>query len=419
MKTIIWVLAALLGLMAADAAAVFHLWRFAEIYSNDDGTIQFVELGTASDGEGQLSDHTLTSTHGGVTRTFVFPRNLPLRTRGQTMLVATEGFAALGVVTPDYIVPNGFLSLAGGQLNFADVDLWQYPALPGGDQALRRNGSVALNSPQNFARQTGSVSGTAGPLNVQALWWAAPGGSESGWGLNIAHQGDILFATWFTYDSDGSGMWLVAPEARRTTGNTYTGALFRTTGPGFDSSPFDPSRIAASAVGSATFSFSGAGSGTFSYTANGVSQSKAITRQVFDAAPTCAAGGASGAAVNYQDLWWRSSESGWGVNITHQGNIVFATWFTYEASGKGMWLVMPEGRMAAPGVYSGRLYRTRGPAFDAVPFNPAGVTATDVGSGTFTFSGAASGEFAYTVNGVTQSKAIARQVYSSPATVCR
>ena len=34
-------------------------------------------------------------------------------------------------------------------------------------------------------------------INVQGLWWAAPAGAESGWGINFAHQGDIIFASWF------------------------------------------------------------------------------------------------------------------------------------------------------------------------------------------------------------------------------
>jgi len=37
----------------------------------------------------------------------------------------------------------------------------------------------------------------AGPSasNYQGLWWNAPAGSESGWGINFAHQSDIIFAT--------------------------------------------------------------------------------------------------------------------------------------------------------------------------------------------------------------------------------
>ena len=32
--------------------------------------------------------------------------------------------------------------------------------------------------------------------NYTALWWRSPGASEARWGVNIEHQGDILFATW-------------------------------------------------------------------------------------------------------------------------------------------------------------------------------------------------------------------------------
>jgi hypothetical protein len=53
----------------------------------------------------------------------------------------------------------------------------------------------------------------------QGLWWNAPAGSESGWGLSIAHQGDTLFATWFTYDTAGRPWWL-ALTANRITGDT-------------------------------------------------------------------------------------------------------------------------------------------------------------------------------------------------------
>ena len=41
-----------------------------------------------------------------------------------------------------------------------------------------------------------------------------------------------------------------------------------------------------------------------------------------------------------------------------------------------------------------------------------------MGTGTFTFTDANNGTFNYTVNGVTQSKPIARYIYATPATVC-
>ena len=59
------------------------------------------------------------------------------------------------------------------------------------------------------------------------------------------------------------------------------------------------------------------------------------------------------------------------------------------------------------------------PAFNAVPWLPSGVSLTEVGSASFTFSDMNNGTFAYTVEGVSQSKAITRQLYDSPATACR
>jgi len=255
--------------------------------------------------------------------------------------------------------------------------------------------------------------------NYQGLWWRSPAGQENGWGVNITHQGQILFATWFTYDTDGTGMWLVMPTSTRS-GDSYSGELYRTTGPAFSLSPW-AGNVTATAMGTATFTFTDSNNGTFAYVVNGISQSKPITKQAYAIVPSCVAGAPHTAAPNYQALWWASppgSENGWGVNIAHQGDILFATWFTYAASGRGQWLVMPNGVRTAAGTYAGALYRTTGPAFNVTPW-AGNVTATEVGTGTFTFSGPDAGTFAYTVEGVSQSKAITRQVYGTPVTVCR
>jgi len=413
------------SLAATGANATFHLWRMTEVYSNADGSVQYLELATSNSGEGLLSGHVLTSARGNEVNYLSFPNDLQGDTGGKTFLIGTAGFAALGLVTPDYVVPNGFFFVNGGSLNFADVDGWVHPALPGnGAKSLSRDGTVVTSSPQNFAGETGTILPLAtAELNFQALWWHAPAGSESGWGLSIAHQADTLFVLWFTYDTDGSDRWFVMSNGRKTAANTYAGSLYRTSGPAFNATPFDPARVTVTEVGSATFTFADANSGTFAYTVGGVSQSKAITRQVYSGpVPTCATNGTAGASPNYQDLWWHSpagSESGWGVNLAHQGNILFATWFTYGADGKDRWLSMSDGERTGPGTYSGALYRTTGPAFNAVTWNQSLVTVAEVGRATFSFSDANNGTFSYTVDGVSQSKAIMRQVYALPSTVCR
>src|SRR5262249_21247846 len=148
------------------------------------------------------------------------------------------------------------------------------------------------------------------PPNYQGLWWRAPAGSEAGWGLNVAHQGDTVFATWFTYDLQGEPLWLAA-ELHPNAAGAFSGVLFTTTGPAFGTS-FDPARVTETDVGTATLSFTDAENGTFSYTINAgalgvtaISQTKAITRQVFGPVPTCVWGGQSNLALatNYQDLW--------------------------------------------------------------------------------------------------------------------
>jgi hypothetical protein len=269
-------------------------------------------------------------------------------------------------------------------------------------------------------KATAPASGTsssAGAFNVHGLWWG--GAAESGWGVNLAQQGGIVFATWFTYDAQGNPSWLVMSDGRATGANSYAGTLYRTSGPGLGRS-FDPSAVTRTAVGSATLSFSDADHGTLTAVVDGAQVTRSITRQVFDArVPMCAAGGNAGASGNYQDLWWRlgGSESGWGLNLAHQGNKLFLTWFTYAENGTPLWLVASDVSRQADGSYAGTLYRTTGTALTKA-WDAGRASTTAVGSVRFSFSDGANGTFAYTVNGTSGSKPIARQVFSTPATVC-
>ena len=125
------------------------------------------------------------------------------------------------------------------------------------------------------------------PPNYGGLWWNAPANSEPGWGLDFAHQGDTLYASWLTYDVDGSPLWMVV-AATRTAPNVFAGTLYRATGPAFNAMPFDPAQVAGTPVGTAIFTFIDNDNATFAYTVGGVPQSKAITREVFALpVPTC------------------------------------------------------------------------------------------------------------------------------------
>src|SRR4029450_7840006 len=94
-------------------------------------------------------------------------------------------------------------------------------------------------------------------------------------------------------------------------------------------------------------------SASLTYTVNNAVVKKTVRKQVFGTRAATCRGDVSGrgALANYQDLWWNASESGWGMNITHQDDILFATLFTYAADGQGMWLVMSAGLRQADGSY--------------------------------------------------------------------
>jgi hypothetical protein len=254
---------------------------------------------------------------------------------------------------------------------------------------------------------------------VQSLWWGSA--SESGWGVNVVQQGDLLFATWFTYDLSGKGQWLVMSDGVRTGTDTYSGALYRTSGPAFSSASFDPSRVTVTPVGTATLAFRDANNGTFTASVGGTTVSKAITRQAFASPmPTCTPSAAPSTA-SYQDLWWYPGgrESGWGVNVAQQGEVMFLTWFTYDTDGTPMWLVASRVTRVSGETFAGELYRTTGPVFDTVAWNPAAVSVAPVGTVQLAFSDASNGTFSYTVNGVVGSKPITRQLFATPATACR
>ena len=260
-----------------------------------------------------------------------------------------------------------------------------------------------------------TITPTPGGPNFQGLWWNP---AQAGWGINFAHQGDIIFATWFTYDATGKPWWLIAELHKSATG-VYSGAISKVFGPLFNSSPFEPAPVE-TPVGTMSVTFADAKHANVAYTVNGISQVKLIEPQQFGTPPNCTWGMQANLALatNYTDLWWNANESGWGVNFSHQGDIVFATWFTYDATGKPWWLIA-ELRKGAAGRYSGPISTVTGPPFDTVSWNRNQVVETQVGTATVAFTNGNAATFAYTVSGAARSKAIVRQVFAPPGTVCQ
>jgi hypothetical protein len=157
---------ALVALQRQDAQADFHLWYIQEIFSNYDGSVQFIELFTTSSGQGNLfPSHSISST----SNTFSFPADLPGSTLNKHMLLATSGFGSImGGATPNYTIPENFFNPAGDTINFGPgVSSHTFgPANPlptDGVGSLNyttffgNTGTVMTNSPRNQAGAGTSV----------------------------------------------------------------------------------------------------------------------------------------------------------------------------------------------------------------------------------------------------------------------
>ena len=151
-----------LAAFAIPASATFHLWYVNEIYSNADGSVQYIEFKAAAAGQQYLKDHILRSSSGSTSKAYTFPSDLPgdsaegmddpggygyggygMNVTYKSFLVATQGFAGLNIVAPDYVVPNGFLFPAGGTISIeVGGDSFTYGALPTTGMAMMRDRSV-------------------------------------------------------------------------------------------------------------------------------------------------------------------------------------------------------------------------------------------------------------------------------------
>ena len=310
-----------------------------------------------------------------------------------TSTIQTGGQPLSVAVTPDgsqVVIVDG----ANNRLHVYDagtLNLVYTMTVPGGPVALGGNfvvGSASANAPNLPGARSG-------------LWWNP---NESGWGIHFTHRGNTMFAAWYTYDAAGRPKWYVASSCAET-GTGCSGILYEVTrASGFFGVPFNPSASVVSNAGTLSVTFSGNDAGTMAYTVGGQSRIVPIARQVFRASGTTP-------AVNYTDLWWNPSESGWGMAITQQFQTMFLAWFVYDAAGQPVWYVASDCAVNAAGNgCSGAVYRTTGPALGPT-FDPSRVSVFSVGNATLTFTDGNNGMLSYTVDGVSGSKSITRQLF--------
>jgi len=125
---------------------------------------------------------------------------------------------------------------------------------------------------------------------------------------------------------------------------------------------------------------------------------------------------ASGTAfsTSNSDIYNATSESGWAVELTQQGDVVFATIYTHDVHNLPIYysaaLLFSGTDSSGNAVWTGDLIETQGPWFGA-PFDGSKVVNRKVGTITYVQQFIEGGPLTFTVDGVTVTKQINRYTF--------
>jgi len=147
----------ILLLLWLPARADHHGWEVAEVFSNSDGSLQFVEFFSPSGNHPNLTDFVVTSTavSSNTSVSFTFPNGLSGTTENRSLLLATAGFESKFGIAPDYVIPDGFLVAGNGSVSFNNTGSWAQ--LPDTGRSLNFFSGTVLEdfpTPENFAGET-------------------------------------------------------------------------------------------------------------------------------------------------------------------------------------------------------------------------------------------------------------------------
>jgi len=123
-------------------------------------------------------------------------------------------------------------------------------------------------------------------------------------------------------------------------------------------------------------------------------------------------------STDYSALWWNASESGWGMNVMQEEQILFITLFIYGPAGAPTWYsataTFASANAGGDRTYIGDLYATTGTPFGTTPFNPGATTALKVGSIQFIGRTDGTANVQYTAGPATVNKSLVRQTWAQP-----
>jgi len=429
-----WFLAPVLALFASIASAAFHTYQIEQIFSNASGTVQFIVMHESAGAGAEYFWMGNRITSGA--QSYTFPNNLPITsdpppmcnpyygcaggvspavssTANTRVLIATTGFAALGIVTPDFVVPNGFVPVGGGTINYAGVDQVTFGPLPtDGVTAINRTGAKIANVATNLAGQSASVSAVAAlEMNQHGLtgsWFEA---ATSGQGVEVEVFPDLrgagtgfVFVSWFTYDTSVGGedhqRWYTAQGQVLSGQPTALLAINQNTGGNFATQPqTNPQQ-----VGTATLAFDTCTTGTLKYNFNdGRTGTISLTRLTQNVTCSTTTARPTNADFALSGNWYDAATSGQGftVEVNPNNPTLFLAWYTYAPSGAAAgaagerWFTAQPMTSFVPGSRSidMQIYEDTGGLFDA-PTNPL-PQPVPVGTGTIAFQSCSAATFKY------------------------
>lgn len=180
-KYVALMVALLANVPAGAASPSFQITR---VFSNLDGTHQFIQLQETAglNGQHHFAGLTLTSTHNGITKQITFPVDLPDdQTANQSVLIATSpgvsyyndqlpAYGEIGYFAPDFVIPIRFLPTNGGTIDFAGVDQVTYPQLPyDGWRGWLRNGTFGAPPFSGFHREPPRLNDPSVPVAQEGV----------------------------------------------------------------------------------------------------------------------------------------------------------------------------------------------------------------------------------------------------------
>jgi hypothetical protein len=119
-------------------------------------------------------------------------------------------------------------------------------------------------------------------------------------------------------------------------------------------------------------------------------------------------------STNYTDMWGNDQESGWGLFIDQQADVLLGTLFIYDKFGIAAWYTV-QWRVGSDNggqpSYSGTLYQTSGPALGQ-PYDPSIVKYREVGQANIEFGDEAHALLTYTIDGAGAVKQVKRLTFA-------